>query len=104
MGATISKAKQLSLPSMLKEHVEPSAAQSKMQISSTVRLRPRQKPRGKHHPHVASVSIKRRGKPKYKKVTKSIIGKPSNFKHTAHVGIDNMAATAASIDEVRHIF
>ena len=45
----------------------------------------KKKLKGKKH-NVKSISVKRNAK--YKRVTKSIIGKPSNFQHMGHVGMD----------------
>ncbi|KAG2227010.1 hypothetical protein INT45_006417 [Circinella minor] len=45
----------------------------------------KKKLKGKKH-NVKSISVKRNAK--YKRVTKSIIGKPSNFQHMGHVGAD----------------
>lgn len=51
---------------------------------------------------VGSVSVKNK-KPKYKKVTKSIIGKPTNFKHTRHMGVDDIISGQTDVSFINFI-
>ncbi|KAI8145694.1 hypothetical protein BJV82DRAFT_22459 [Fennellomyces sp. T-0311] len=50
----------------------------------------KKKKKGKKH-NVKSISVKRNAK--YKKITKSIIGRPANFQHMGHIGGDQPRMT-----------
>ncbi|CAO3591364.1 unnamed protein product [Absidia cylindrospora] len=111
MGSTLSKAKQIHL----KTFTSPSKANCsytdsvKVEVDTPLPLveaRPKVKSaskrkktkHGKHHRHpVGSVSVNKRTKPKYKKVTKSIIGKPTNFKHTNHMGPGDILGSSVDV-------
>ncbi|KAL0094536.1 hypothetical protein J3Q64DRAFT_1714759 [Phycomyces blakesleeanus] len=86
MGSTISKVNH-----GLKASLLPSEKTRRGRTSPTVGCIDSQKPlnakpSGRHKPKdKKSISVKRR-KPRYKKVTKSMVGRPSNFKHIGHMG------------------
>ncbi|KAI9498564.1 hypothetical protein BDB00DRAFT_867201 [Zychaea mexicana] len=56
----------------------------------------KKKKKGKKH-NVKSISVKRNAK--YKRVTKSIIGKPANFQHMSHIGADQPARMVMHPDD-----
>ncbi|ORZ23577.1 hypothetical protein BCR42DRAFT_487521 [Absidia repens] len=112
MGSTLSKAKQIHL----KTFTSPNKANysysdsAKVEVDTPLPLveaRPKVKSapkvkktkHRKHHHHhpVGSISVNKRTKPKYKKVTKSIIGKPTNFKHTNHMGPGDILGSSVDV-------
>ncbi|KAI8342980.1 hypothetical protein BC941DRAFT_410129 [Chlamydoabsidia padenii] len=97
MGSTISKAKQQLSFKTTQPKTMPSCSSHTERHSlmrSTNKSIPRSR-KSKHQRqyHVGKVSAKR-SKPKYRNVTKSIIGKPTNFKHTNHLGAGDILASS----------
>lgn len=109
MGSTISKTKQkLQFKTFVSQARTPSApcsTKTAIQSSTLVLVRSQNKSasrarKSKHrrHHHVGKVSVQsKRAKPKYKRVTKSIIGKPTNFKHTGHMGAGDILESSVDV-------
>ncbi|KAI7867418.1 hypothetical protein BDF14DRAFT_686802 [Spinellus fusiger] len=90
MGSSISKAISLK-PSLF--HTDNARGYRNPTVGCESQQTPTQptqptQPTPQHHQKNSNkkiISVKKR-KPRYKRVTKSIIGKPTNFKHTGHMG------------------
>jgi hypothetical protein len=109
MGSTISKAKQQlhfkTFVSQAKAPSSPCSTKTEIQSSTLVLVRSQnksvsrtRKTKHRRHHHVGKVSVQsKRAKPKYKRVTKSIIGKPTNFKHTGHMGAGDILESSVDV-------
>ncbi|KAI8096853.1 uncharacterized protein BX664DRAFT_325038 [Halteromyces radiatus] len=106
MGTTLSKAKQQIQFKPFMSHSTAPSESTKIEVSSSspilsrpktqsitkeIKEKKKKKNHRKYH-YVGNNSVNKRSNkpPKYKKVTKSIIGKPTNFKHTGHMGAGDM--------------
>ncbi|KAI9303469.1 hypothetical protein BJ944DRAFT_268364 [Cunninghamella echinulata] len=102
MGASVSKAKQFQfkpLSSIRFEephhkvtdyHHQQKGSMNNGPNNNIMKKKKKKNQRKKNYYYqVGNVSVNK-SKPKYKKVTKSIIGKPTNFKHTRHMGVDDI--------------
>jgi hypothetical protein len=109
MGSTISKAKQQlhfkTFVPQAKTPSSPCSTKTEIQSATLVLVRSQnksvsraRKTKHRRHHHVGKVSVQsKRAKPKYKRVTKSIIGKPTNFKHTGHMGAGDILESSVDV-------